>query len=99
MSGRGPDMNENRHIPVLCTEVVDALNVRDGGVYVDGMGHGVQNEFASIMAYPHVYGSATQYDYFSNPNWSVNGIAFGITNQAYAIRTVTATKTSIANFK
>lgn len=39
-----------------------------GGVYVDGMGHGVQNEFASIMASPHVFGSATQYDYFSNPN-------------------------------
>ena len=39
-----------------------------GGVYVDGMGHGVQNEFASIMASPHMFGSATQYDYFSNPN-------------------------------
>lgn len=51
------------------------------------------------MAYPHVFGSATQYDYFSNPNWSVNGIPFGVTNQAYAIRTVTDTKTSIANFK
>jgi hypothetical protein len=70
-----------------------------GGVYVDGMGHGVQNEFASIMAYPFVFGSATQYDYFSNPNWSVNGIPFGVTNQSYAIRTVTDTKTSIANFK
>jgi hypothetical protein len=70
-----------------------------GGVYTDGMGHGVQDEFASIMAYPFVFGNATQYDYFSNPNWSISGIPFGVTNQSYAIRTVTATKTSIANFK
>lgn len=70
-----------------------------GGVYVDGMGHGVQNEFATIMAYPHVFGRATHYDYFSNPNWRVNGIPFGVANQSYAIRTVNDTKTSIANFK
>lgn len=70
-----------------------------GGVYVDGMGYGVQNKFASIMAYPFVFGSATQYDYFSNPNWSVSGEAYGKVNEAYAIRTVKATKTSIANFK
>ncbi|WP_024611723.1 zinc-dependent metalloprotease family protein [Pseudoalteromonas sp. TB64] len=70
-----------------------------GGVYTDGMGHGQQNVFASIMAYPHVFGSATQYDYFSNPNWTVSGYPFGVTNESYAIRTVTATKTSIANFK
>ncbi|MBE0361240.1 MULTISPECIES: M12 family metallo-peptidase [Pseudoalteromonas] len=70
-----------------------------GGVYTDGMGHGVQNNFASIMAYPHVFGSATQYDYFSNPNWAVGGVPFGVTNESYAIRTIKATKTSIANFK
>lgn len=70
-----------------------------GGVYVDGMGHGVDNQFASIMAYPHVFGSATQYDYFANPNWSVNGLPYGITGQAYAWKTVEATKNSIANFK
>jgi hypothetical protein len=70
-----------------------------GGVYTDGMGHGVQNNFASIMAYPHVFGSATQYDYFSNPNRAVGGVPFGVTNKSYAIRTIKATKTSIANFK
>ncbi|MAD88629.1 MAG: hypothetical protein CMK64_02900 [Pseudoalteromonas sp.] len=70
-----------------------------GGVYVDGMGHGVQNNFASIMAYPHVFGSATQYDYFANPNWSVNGVPYGVVGQAYGWKTVNDTKYSIANFK
>ncbi|MGI9371636.1 MAG: 16S rRNA (cytosine(1402)-N(4))-methyltransferase RsmH [Hyphomicrobiales bacterium] len=36
MSARGQIANENRHVPVLCAEVIGALNVRDGGVYVDG---------------------------------------------------------------
>ncbi len=70
-----------------------------GGVYKDGMGHGVQNKFTSIMAYPHVFGSATQYDYFSNPAWSVSGEAYGVTGESYAWKTVNATKKSIANFK
>ncbi|WP_419146881.1 reprolysin-like metallopeptidase [Pseudoalteromonas 'SMAR'] len=70
-----------------------------GGVYVDGMGYGVYNQFASIMAYPHVYGNATQYDYFSNPNWSLNGYTYGEWGKAFAWKTVDATKNSIANFK
>ncbi|TQV75272.1 hypothetical protein FLL45_10070 [Aliikangiella marina] len=70
-----------------------------GGVYVDGMGHGVQNLFASIMAYPHVFGSATQYDYFANPNWSVSGQPYGINGQAYGWKTINATKRSISRFK
>ncbi|USD30520.1 hypothetical protein J8Z24_20550 [Pseudoalteromonas sp. SCSIO 43201] len=70
-----------------------------GGVYVDGMGYGVKDKFASIMAYPHVFGNATQYDYFSNPNWSVGGEPYGIVGKAFAWKTVDATKTSIANFK
>ncbi|ATD09313.1 zinc-dependent metalloprotease family protein [Pseudoalteromonas piscicida] len=70
-----------------------------GGVYVDGMGHGVQDNFASIMAYPHVFGNATQYDYFANPNWSLGGVPYGVVGQSYAWKTVDATKTSIANFK
>ncbi|GAA0819710.1 hypothetical protein GCM10009111_24110 [Colwellia asteriadis] len=70
-----------------------------GGVYVDGMGHGVQNSFASIMAYPHVFGSATQYDYFSNPQWSVNGVPYGVVNKSYAWKTVNATKNSISLFR
>ncbi len=36
MSAQGHIANENRHVPVLCAEVIGALNVRDGGVYVDG---------------------------------------------------------------
>lgn len=70
-----------------------------GGVYTDGMGHGVQNSFASIMAYPYVFGSATQYDYFSNPNWTVNGQSYGITGQSYGWKTINDTKYSISKFK
>ncbi|WP_440056343.1 reprolysin-like metallopeptidase (plasmid) [Pseudoalteromonas sp. T1lg65] len=70
-----------------------------GGVYVDGMGYGVQDNFASIMAYPHVFGNATQYDYFSNPNWSLGGVPYGVVGEAFAWKTVNATKNSIASFK
>ncbi|MEC8328736.1 MAG: zinc-dependent metalloprotease family protein [Pseudomonadota bacterium] len=70
-----------------------------GGVYVDGMGHGVQNVFASIMAYPHVFGSATQYDYFSNPKWSLGSYPYGVTGQSYAHKTVNAVRDQIASFK
>lgn len=70
-----------------------------GGVYKDGMGHGVYNVFTSIMAYPHVFGSATQYDYFSNPNWTANGYPFGVEGESYAWKTVNATKDDIANMK
>ncbi len=70
-----------------------------GGVYVDGMGHGKDGVFSSIMGYPHVFGGATQYDYFSNPNWSVSGYPYGITGQAYGWRTVNDTKYSISNFR
>jgi hypothetical protein len=70
-----------------------------GGVYTDGMGHGVQNSFASIMAYPHVFGSATQYDYFANPSWTLNGQAYGVTGKSYGWKTVNQTKNSISRFK
>ncbi|USD23149.1 M12 family metallo-peptidase [Microbulbifer variabilis] len=39
------------------------------GVYSYGYGHGVQNRFTTIMAYPHVFGTTTQFDIFSDPDW------------------------------
>ncbi|MGI9482137.1 MAG: 16S rRNA (cytosine(1402)-N(4))-methyltransferase RsmH [Hyphomicrobiales bacterium] len=36
MSETGQIANETRHVPVLCAEVIGALGVRDGGLYVDG---------------------------------------------------------------
>ena len=36
MSQTGHITEHDRHVPVLCAEVVAALNVRDGGTYVDG---------------------------------------------------------------
>ncbi|GAB2884358.1 reprolysin-like metallopeptidase [Microbulbifer echini] len=45
-----------------------------GGVYSYGMGHGVDNKFSTIMAYPWRYGSnVTQYDWFSDPDWNECG--------------------------
>ncbi|GAA5442377.1 hypothetical protein Misp06_00551 [Microbulbifer sp. NBRC 101763] len=41
------------------------------GVYSYGLGYGVDNSFATIMAYPHVFGTTTQFDIFSNPDWAV----------------------------
>ncbi|GAA5442376.1 hypothetical protein Misp06_00550 [Microbulbifer sp. NBRC 101763] len=50
-----------------------------GGVYSYGMGHGVDNKFSTIMAYPWRYGSnVTQYDWFSDPDWyECGGLACG----------------------
>ncbi|AWF80934.1 hypothetical protein BTJ40_08990 [Microbulbifer sp. A4B17] len=50
-----------------------------GGVYTYGMGHGVDNKFSTIMAYPWRYGeNVTQYDWFSDPDWyECGGLACG----------------------
>ncbi|MDP5209011.1 reprolysin-like metallopeptidase [Microbulbifer sp. 2205BS26-8] len=45
-----------------------------GGVYSYGLGHGVDNRFSTIMAYPWRYGAnVTQYDWFSDPDWNECG--------------------------
>lgn len=36
MSETGQNINLDHHVPVLCSEVIAALGVRDGGTYVDG---------------------------------------------------------------
>ena len=70
-----------------------------GGVYRDGIGHGVDNNFSTIMAYPQAFGSATQLDYFSDPYWNgCNGQACGVPNQSNAYRAVNAVINQIANY-
>ena len=70
-----------------------------GGVYSDGIGHGVDNNFSTIMAYPQAFGSATQLDYFSDPYWSgCNGQACGVENESNAYRAVNAVINQIANY-
>lgn len=49
-----------------------------GGFATYGKGYGVDNDFTTVMAYPHVYGSAVQLDIFSDPDWdNCNGKACG----------------------
>ena len=70
-----------------------------GGVYRDGVGHGVNNNFSTIMAYPQAFGSATRLDYFSDPDWSgCNGLPCGVTNQSNAYRAVNAVIDQIASY-
>ncbi len=70
-----------------------------GGVYRDGVGHGVDNNFSTIMAYPQAFGSATQLDYFSDPYWSgCNNQPCGVVGQSNAYRAVNAVIDQIAGF-
>lgn len=70
-----------------------------GGVYADGVGHGVQNNFTTIMAYPQAFGSASRLDYFSDPNWSgCNGLPCGVANQSNSWKTVNAVRDDIAGW-
>lgn len=70
-----------------------------GGVYTDGVGHGVQNDFTTIMAYPQAFGSATRLDYFSDPSWSgCNGQPCGVWGQSNSWKTVNAVKDDISNW-
>lgn len=70
-----------------------------GGVYTDGVGHGVQNNFTTIMAYPQAFGSASRLDYFSNPNsFNCNGQRCGVSGQSNAWKTVNAVRDDISKW-
>lgn len=70
-----------------------------GGVYRDGIGHGVDNNFSTIMAYPQAFGSATQLDYFSDPDWSgCNNLPCGVTGESNAYRAVNAVIDQISRY-
>lgn len=70
-----------------------------GGVYPWGIGHGVDNNFSTIMAYPQAFGRATQLDYFSDPDWSgCNGLPCGVTNVSNSYRAVLAVIDEIAAY-
>ena len=70
-----------------------------GGVFADGVGHGVDNNFSTIMAYPQAFGNATRLDYFSDPYWSgCNGLPCGVVNQSNAYRAVNEVIDEIAAY-
>lgn len=70
-----------------------------GGVYNDGVGHGVQNSFTTVMAYPQAFGSATRVDYFSDPNsFNCKGQRCGVSGQSNARKTLQAVRNEISNY-
>ncbi|RLV58844.1 hypothetical protein D5018_15180 [Parashewanella curva] len=70
-----------------------------GGVFADGVGHGVDNNFSTIMAYPQAFGSAVRLDYFSDPYWNgCNGQACGVEGESYSNKTLWYVKDDVANF-
>ena len=51
----------------------------DGGTrYGYGLGYGVDNEFSTIMAYPHVFGTYRRVNQFSDPNVQCRGFTCGV---------------------
>ena len=70
-----------------------------GGVYPWGVGHGVDNNFSTIMAYPQSFGRATQLDYFSDPYWDgCNNLPCGVPNESDAYRATQAVVDQIAAY-
>ncbi|MFA0810251.1 reprolysin-like metallopeptidase [Microbulbifer epialgicus] len=58
------------------------------GVYSYGWGHGVDDNFSTIMAYPHYYGDAIRLDMFSNPGKLCNSLACGVENVSDSHRAI-----------
>ncbi len=70
--------------------------------YGYGLGYGVDNVFASIMAYPSVF-KTTRFNRFSNPNISCRGLPCGIPvgngDEAYAALALQNVRDEIAAFR
>ncbi|WDE04572.1 hypothetical protein SG34_025100 [Thalassomonas viridans] len=71
----------------------------EGGVYTWGVGYGVDNQFATIMAYPQEFNTTNQLTYFSNPGLALNGEPIGVNNVADAQRALELVTNQIAAFR
>lgn len=71
----------------------------EGGVYSWGVGYGVDNQFATIMAYPQEFFTTNQLTYFSNPGLALNGEPIGVNNVADAQRALELVTNEIAAFR
>jgi hypothetical protein len=73
-----------------------------GTRYRYGLGYGVDNSFATVMAYPQSF-NAKRVARFSNPNLVCNnlpcGVPVGDPNEAYAALAIFNVRTDIANFR
>ncbi|ENM5761273.1 proprotein convertase P-domain-containing protein [Vibrio mimicus] len=77
---------------------------KDGSLYlphlinkteVDAYGYGVQNQFATIMAYPHLFGVGRSYK-FSSPDLVCEGSPCGVKDYANAVRAIGLTTPKIS---
>ncbi|WDD98270.1 reprolysin-like metallopeptidase [Thalassomonas actiniarum] len=71
----------------------------EGGVYTWGVGYGVDNQFATIMAYPQEFNTTNQLSYFSNPGFTLSGEPIGVNNVADAQRALELVTDQIAAFR
>lgn len=73
-----------------------------GTRYRYALGHGVDNVFASVMAYPSVF-NTSRVGTFSNPDLLCRGVACGVpigqTNEAHAARAVHNVRDEVAAFR
>lgn len=75
----------------------------EGGTFNYAVGHGVQNDFVTIMASPNEF-NATQLPLLSSPGLSCNGSACGVDYQntddgADAVRTLNISKDQVAAYR
>tara|TARA_R110000737_G_scaffold61057_2_gene88009 strand:- start:10508 stop:11269 length:762 start_codon:yes stop_codon:yes gene_type:complete len=71
----------------------------EGGVYSWAVGYGVDNQFATIMAYPQEFNTTNQLSYFSNPGLALNGERIGVNNVADSQRALELVTNTIATFR
>ncbi|MGF1547484.1 MAG: M12 family metallo-peptidase [Thiotrichales bacterium] len=73
------------------------------GIYNYALGHGVQNSFATVMAYQQSYGAASKIYKFSSPNLTCNGVPCGIpvgqAGEADAVRALGLTIPNVASYR
>jgi hypothetical protein len=70
-----------------------------GGLHDWAVGYGVDNQFATIMAYPQEFNTTNQLSYFSNPGLALNGEAIGVNNVADSQRALELVTNTIAAFR
>ena len=72
------------------------------GAFRWSRGHGVSDQFVTVMAYASAFGFPTEIDKFSDPDGDCNGSPCGVAAEepdgADAVRTLNATRFQVANF-
>lgn len=67
----------------------------NNGTEVDAYGYGIKGQFATIMAYPHLFGVGRSYK-FSSPNLQCEGAPCGVKDYANSVRAIGLTAPHIA---